>query len=396
MSDSKQQSSRATEQQHPMANQQPPKQVQRLDNQSFASLEQQTIQLAHPNLPHHTTAALQAAQSLHLAGLVQANGGNPAIASALSQLAALLASFATARALAEKTEPARQRAVVLISSLQEQASMLEQPIVGNAVNQSKAPHVPSSDIPSVATSGDNAMSFGFLVNAIQQYAASQRHELTTAAVPAETRVKLERGAAGEANGRLSSEIATALRQGNASSLPWPCIGAAAHQNPPMWVDKDTKRPPEEAAAAAALTREEKQPVAPGKPPDFIAFVPKRKRRKYTHESFVCRLFRMLKDVEEVGKTDVISFNAAGDAVVIKDAVELASGILPHYFCHNQFRSFRRQLSVYGFRRHKEGPDKGAYSHRLFRRGHPELLAGIEREVVPPSEKDHYGAEPPLR
>ena len=44
-----------------------------------------------------------------------------------------------------------------------------------------------------------------------------------------------------------------------------------------------------------------------------------------------------------------------------------------------YASFQRQLNFYGFRRIGEGPNKGAYCHKLFQQGNPHLLPLIKRQ-----------------
>ena len=74
---------------------------------------------------------------------------------------------------------------------------------------------------------------------------------------------------------------------------------------------------------------------------------------------------------------------AGDSMVILDAENFASEVIPQYFKHNNFRSFVRQLNFYGFRKLRADPSAGPstpprweFKHVNFRRGRPELLVQI--------------------
>lgn len=54
-------------------------------------------------------------------------------------------------------------------------------------------------------------------------------------------------------------------------------------------------------------------------------------------------------------------------------------IAPRYFrSQNGWSSFSRQLNLYGFLRNVSGKDAGAYYHKLFLRGHPDLCKHMRR------------------
>jgi hypothetical protein len=106
---------------------------------------------------------------------------------------------------------------------------------------------------------------------------------------------------------------------------------------------------------------------------------RKKRRKYTHESFPQKLYRLLEETEQAGRGDVCSFTPSGQSFHVHDPDAFTNEIIPQYFRHSHFSSFQRQLSMYGFGRVRtKGPDAGAYVHPLFKRGHPKLCAEICR------------------
>ncbi|KAL7561279.1 hypothetical protein ACA910_022550 [Epithemia clementina (nom. ined.)] len=106
--------------------------------------------------------------------------------------------------------------------------------------------------------------------------------------------------------------------------------------------------------------------------------PKRKKRKYSHESFVQKLHRVVTDLESTGRSDVVSFLEEGGLWVHKPDV-FVKQIMPQYYRGNTWACFRRQLFSYGFPMEKSGENKGAYLNTSFLRGHPELCAFIERD-----------------
>jgi HSF-type DNA-binding len=110
-----------------------------------------------------------------------------------------------------------------------------------------------------------------------------------------------------------------------------------------------------------------------------AYFRARKRRPYRHESFPEKLHRMLADAEIKGKGDVVCFTPSGLAFEIHRVDEFISDVIPDFFRHKSISSFRRQLSMYGFKRVKDnGPDHGAYQHELFRRDDPLLCRQMKR------------------
>ena len=117
----------------------------------------------------------------------------------------------------------------------------------------------------------------------------------------------------------------------------------------------------------------------------------RKRRKYSHESFPSKLIRLLHETAIAGRSGVISFTSSGRAFRVHDPEAFARDIAPIYFRHNQYSSFQRQLSMYGFERIQSGPENGAYTHPLFQRAQPHLAAEISR--VGDLEVDDFQRQP---
>jgi len=103
------------------------------------------------------------------------------------------------------------------------------------------------------------------------------------------------------------------------------------------------------------------------------------KRRYRHESFPLKLFRLLEDCKRAGQTDIVSFTASGRAFRVHDTKRFEREVAPLYFRHNQYHSFQRQLCMYGFERIHSGPDLGGYRHPLFQRDYPLLCAEIHRE-----------------
>jgi hypothetical protein len=97
------------------------------------------------------------------------------------------------------------------------------------------------------------------------------------------------------------------------------------------------------------------------------------------EPFPMKLYRMLQDVEEEGKSHIVSFYPHGRAFGIHDINAFTDEILPKYFSkQSKLVSFVRQLNLYGFLRIHSGLDMGGYYHELFLKGRPELFPFMRR------------------
>lgn len=112
----------------------------------------------------------------------------------------------------------------------------------------------------------------------------------------------------------------------------------------------------------------------------LPVLPVRLKRQYRHESFPERLSRMLKETEQAGQCDVVSFTPSGQAFKVHKLSLFTHEIIPKYFRHKCYPSFRRQLSMYGFQRIQIGPEEGSFAHPLFSRDHPELVRHIQRSA----------------
>jgi hypothetical protein len=88
---------------------------------------------------------------------------------------------------------------------------------------------------------------------------------------------------------------------------------------------------------------------------------------------------MLEEASAKGMDDVVGFTPSGLAFEIRDVDAFVRDVIPGFFRHRSVSSFRRQLSMYGFKRIKgRGLEHGAYQHELFRRDEPELCRQMKR------------------
>lgn len=108
-------------------------------------------------------------------------------------------------------------------------------------------------------------------------------------------------------------------------------------------------------------------------------------------SFPAKLYRMLEQIEKnegaicQNLQDVkyiISWQPHGRCFKVHDIKAFENEVLPHFFPQQRkYASFRRQLSIYGFKRLlKTGSDQNGYYHEMFLRGKSYLCRLIPRVV----------------
>jgi hypothetical protein len=81
----------------------------------------------------------------------------------------------------------------------------------------------------------------------------------------------------------------------------------------------------------------------------LALLTKRTSRD-ADTKFPCKLHKLLNDVEEQGLTHIISWHPDGRCFRVHEPDEFVEKILPSYFKKSKYRSFQRQLNLYGFHR----------------------------------------------
>lgn len=104
-------------------------------------------------------------------------------------------------------------------------------------------------------------------------------------------------------------------------------------------------------------------------------------------SFPSKLFTMLEEAEQAGHSDIISFLPDGKAFKIHKPDQFAQTVLPKYCKTSRLASFKKQLSLYGFKTIQFGADFGAIRHESFQRDDKKQIAKIQRrrQLVPGGE-----------
>jgi hypothetical protein len=107
-------------------------------------------------------------------------------------------------------------------------------------------------------------------------------------------------------------------------------------------------------------------------------------------AFPWRLHDMLNAAEVQSYQHMVSWQNGGKAFKVHDPKVFVQSIMPKYFNQTQYKSFQRQLNIYGFRRILHGGNKGAYTHDLFVRGNASLCRFMVRTKI----KNKSSKEPP--
>lgn len=98
------------------------------------------------------------------------------------------------------------------------------------------------------------------------------------------------------------------------------------------------------------------------------------------EPFPEKVHRLLRDVEFVGRGDVVSF-VADDTFRIHDPATFFREVVPQYFRQSKLTSFKRQLKLYGFELLTKGHNIGGYRHKLFSKKDPALCRTMKRVAI---------------
>jgi len=102
--------------------------------------------------------------------------------------------------------------------------------------------------------------------------------------------------------------------------------------------------------------------------------------------FPWRLHQILDDMEEKGDTSIISWMPDGRHFHVHNPTLFVKEIIPKFFKQKSFKSFQRQLHIYGFQRVADFPNQGAYYHEKFIRGNRKLSLEITRIKAPPRRR----------
>ena len=103
--------------------------------------------------------------------------------------------------------------------------------------------------------------------------------------------------------------------------------------------------------------------------------------------FPVTLHKMLQDAEQNDFQDIVSWSSTGGSFKVHKPLEFVDKIMPEYFhVQTKYKSFQRQLNLYGFTRIHQGTNKGSYAHKLFCCQDTSPHALLVRHSMPTSTK----------
>jgi hypothetical protein len=108
--------------------------------------------------------------------------------------------------------------------------------------------------------------------------------------------------------------------------------------------------------------------------------------------FPIKLLNMLDDMANNGSQDIVSWQPHGKAFRVHQPQVFARTIMRSYFKQTHYKSFQRQLHIYGFRRIKKGKDIGGYYHSLFSRNQRSMSLRMTREKIKGTAGKNNGHE----
>jgi hypothetical protein len=98
--------------------------------------------------------------------------------------------------------------------------------------------------------------------------------------------------------------------------------------------------------------------------------------------FPWKLHEMLDNADVEGFSDIVSWLPGSmNSFKVHQPRVFVEGTMPRYFKKIKFKSFRRQINMWGFKRIKGGAGKGGYRHPNFIRGMPSLCCMMKRVKI---------------
>jgi hypothetical protein len=102
--------------------------------------------------------------------------------------------------------------------------------------------------------------------------------------------------------------------------------------------------------------------------------------------------------QKIGDESIVSWQPHGMAFRVHLPEVFARTVMSRYFKQTKYKSFQRQLHLYGFRRILGGMDKDAYFHSMFIRNKKSMSLRMTRQKIkgkkPSNAVHHYAAGNP--
>jgi hypothetical protein len=97
--------------------------------------------------------------------------------------------------------------------------------------------------------------------------------------------------------------------------------------------------------------------------------------------FPWKLHEMLAAADMEASATIVSWLPDESSFKVHNPEAFVKDIMPRYFNQTKYKSFQRQLNMWGFERILGGPAKGGYSHSSLVRGQPMLCRNMKRMKI---------------
>lgn len=101
--------------------------------------------------------------------------------------------------------------------------------------------------------------------------------------------------------------------------------------------------------------------------------------------FPWKLHEMLEKSGVDNYDHIVSWQPGDYCFKVHDPTNFVTIVMPRFFKQTKYKSFQRQLNLYGFSRIDQGPNRGSYRHKLFLKGRKDLLSSMNRQKNTQSE-----------
>eukprot|EP00984_Skeletonema_dohrnii_P033441 scaffold30089_cov167-Skeletonema_dohrnii-CCMP3373.AAC.3 len=107
-----------------------------------------------------------------------------------------------------------------------------------------------------------------------------------------------------------------------------------------------------------------------------------KKEQHQQHTFPFKLYEMIEYACKYEFISSLSWSVDGSIFIIHDKDAMMGDLAPMFFKQTKFRSFTRQLNLWGFVRTETlGGERGGWQHENFIRGRHDLLKEIERTEI---------------
>lgn len=117
------------------------------------------------------------------------------------------------------------------------------------------------------------------------------------------------------------------------------------------------------------------------------------KNKEARLPFPCKVYDMLEDADQQCFQHIVSWNSEGAGFMVHNKELFTKEIVPHYFNQTKYKSFQRQLSLYGFQRKTSGKSKGLRYHEKLIRGSRNLCREMKPVGYKPRGKEKKKSRP---